>query len=818
MPVPPFTPIARPVLFEAVDAAVAARSGRVLLVSAPAGAGKTVLLADWATRRCDLAVHWVGAADEFTAAADPAAAVRARLATTTPGVLILDDAHLLDDPAALAGLERFLLEAPPELTVVVCARFDPPIRWHLLELQARLTRLGAAELALTPEEIGGLCAEHGVTLDEAGRTALSELTGGWAALVRITAVHLAAHRDELAVLATRLPHAVVDYLGAELLDGLSPTLREFLTVTGVPATFTEKLADDLVGGGAGHCLDELDRLGFPLVRTPRGTELWFSYHPMLRAHFRAEADRLGRDRIRALHLRAARWLHAAGHLPAALTHLCAAGDRAPLLDFVTAAGPTLVLDGAGSVLFAELTRTANDVLDDPYVWALRVLDALVHGDTADAVACLDLALARRTHRTSFAPRAWTDALLRALAVDVAAATGRLPEPPGPVEPTGHADIDCYTAIQVATAAIVRGQLADGEELLHRGLALADHACHPRLAVRAAARLAFAAGAAESTTAMRQRAGRALALAREHDLLDSPDAAQAMTVAAAAAYLRGEQPEPTQLAAALAMHRDRDGAHSPLVGRHGHLVGQLLAAETGTAVDALHRDMIALLDHDGIAASTAALLPHVVWALLRRHEPRTARLLVDRARNLLGDVPDVTLARGACAHAEEKPRQTLELVEPLLREPAALRPSSRVTARLLCAIARYRLDRPRAAGDMLDRAVRDAADEEFVRPFLDVPGAVALLDVFSGRFGRDEPFVARVRANPAARREIARPALTDTELLVLKQLPTGRTVGQIAADLGVSINTVKTHLRGIYGKLGANSRVGALDTARRSGLL
>ncbi len=170
MPVPPFTPIARPVLFEAVDAAVAARSGRVLLVSAPAGAGKTVLLADWATHRSDLAVHWVGAADEFTAAAEPAAAVRARLATTTPGVLILDDAHLLDDPAALAGLERFLLEAPPELTVVVCARFDPPIRWHLLELQARLTRLGAAELALTPEEIGGLCAEHGVTLDEgAGR-------------------------------------------------------------------------------------------------------------------------------------------------------------------------------------------------------------------------------------------------------------------------------------------------------------------------------------------------------------------------------------------------------------------------------------------------------------------------------------------------------------------------------------------------------------------------------------------------------------------------------------------------------------------------
>ncbi|WP_280497214.1 response regulator transcription factor [Nocardia farcinica] len=56
------------------------------------------------------------------------------------------------------------------------------------------------------------------------------------------------------------------------------------------------------------------------------------------------------------------------------------------------------------------------------------------------------------------------------------------------------------------------------------------------------------------------------------------------------------------------------------------------------------------------------------------------------------------------------------------------------------------------------------------------------------------------------------------LRVLKHLPTGRTTSQIAADLGVSVNTVKTHLRGIYGKLGIASRADALTEARQRGLL
>ncbi|WP_067862855.1 LuxR C-terminal-related transcriptional regulator [Nocardia shimofusensis] len=820
-----FTPIARPLLFDVLDAAVAADNSRVLLLSAPAGTGKTVLVADWAAHRPGLTVHWARAAELRAAPPD----------LPSRGVLIVEDAHLLADPEATAEFERLLLDAPPDRTVIVCARHDPPIRWHLLELRARLNRLGAAELAFTAGESARLCGEHGVRLDDAGLATVTGLTRGWAALVRILAVHLAAHPEELEApaLLERPPHPVAGYLAAELLDDLTPALRAFLTVTGVPLAFTEKLADELAGGGAGHYLDELDRIGFPLTRTARGTDVWIQHHPMLRACFRAEADRLGTARITELHTAAAHWLHAAGHLPEALAHLGAAGDRRELLDFVVTAGLTMVLDGNGRALFDELTRAAVEVMDDPYLWALRVLDALVHGDLADAGAYLDLAVARGAHRESFAPAAWTEALIGALAVDVAACTGAPPVAFTPAATsTGNPDIDCYTDIQAATAAVLAGRIAEGEELLHRGSALAEHACHPRLVLRTATRLALAAATAQSTSAMRRRAARALAVAADHDLLASFDAAQVMTIAAAAAYLRGEAPEPSYLTAALAWHRDRDGAHSPLVGGHGHLLGQLARLGTqsvhgagaaggptpGAVVDTLHRDMLALLDRDDHPLYTAALVPHVVWALLRMREPRTARLLTDKARSRLGELPDVTLARAACALAEDKPRQALDSLEPLLCAQDALRPNSRVTARLVCAVAHFALGRPRAGAETLERAVHEAADGEIARPFLDVPGAIALLDACSGRFARAEAFVARIRANPAAHRDIFRPALTDTELLVLKQLPTGRTVGQIATDLGVSINTVKTHLRGIYGKLGANSRVGALDTARRSGLL
>ncbi|WP_157114784.1 helix-turn-helix transcriptional regulator [Nocardia niwae] len=851
IPALPFTPIPRPELYAAADRLSSARDGHVLLICAPAGTGKSVLTADWVARRAASGsdVAWLTVTDQLddattlwtalharfdsavTACPGPPTAQAAALvgilaARTTRTVLVLDDAHLLTDPLALAGVEYFLQHAPPTVTTVLCARFAPPIRWHVLDLHARLTRWGQGELAFTPAEIDGLCRDHGCELTDADLETLSTLTQGWAALVRIAATQVAARSDDRAAALTvlaRPARAIADYLTSELVAGLPPALRQFLTYISIPVAFTEQLADELVGGGAGHHLNELDRIGFPIVSLVRDGDVWFSCHPLVRALLLAEARRLGPQQCAELHRQSARWLRSAGLPASALPHELAGADPRQLCEFLSTCALRMVLDGMGATLFDQLGRSAPALLDDPFLWLVRVVDALAAGSTAAAVACLDTARARRAAKVSFASRERLDALTLAATIDVAATTGAVPAGvPDEFTPTGDPDLDAYTEIQIATALVAGGAVARGEQLLHSGLALAEHATRPRLVLRALTRLAFAADAVDAATAMRDRAARALAIAEEHGLLETTDAVQATAVAAYGAYLQGETPDAAQVASVLTERVDHDGSCGPVAGWRGHVVGRLLelerAEEQSAAVDALRRSLLALLQHQAVPAATGSLILPVVWALLRVHDARTAQLLVERARGIVGDVPEVRLADAALHAAADRRKATCAVLEPLLDRAGDLRPVSTVTGWLLYSAAQHECRAPAKALTALEHALGSATPHRLLRPFLDVPAAMPLLDSYAGRLGRAESFAESIRRHPAARRRPAYPALTHTEMTVLKQLPSGRTAQQIAEDLGVSVNTVKTHLRGIYGKLGTNSRVDALDHARRGGLL
>ncbi|MGY1944322.1 LuxR C-terminal-related transcriptional regulator [Nocardia asiatica] len=850
IPALPFPPIPRPGLCAAADAVTGNRDGHVLLVCAPAGTGKSVLIADWAARRAagGSDVAWVTVTPELDDAAALWTVLHARFgvpagesarpptaqdtliatlaARATPTVVVLDDAHLLTDPLALAGVEYFLQHAPPSVTTVLCARFAPPIRWHVLDLHSRLTRWGMSELALSPEQVDALCRAHGCDLTGAELDTLCALTRGWAALVRIAAAHLSARADDRAAALTvlaRPARAVADFLIGELVAELPPALRQFLTCTSVPAWFTEQLADELVGGGAGHQLYELDRVNFPLESVVRGGEVWFACHPLVRAHFLAEARRLGPQLCADLHRRSAHWLRRAGLPAAALGHQLAVADREDLCEFLSACALRIVLDGEGAMLFDQVARSAPALLDDPFLWLVRVVDALVAGSTAAAVACLDTATARRVAKGSFASAERLDALTLAATIDVAATTGALlPRFPDRVAPTGDPDLDAYAAIQVATAFVANGAVAHGEQLLHSGLAVAEHAGRPRLVLRALTRLAFAADAVDAATAMRDRAARALAIADEHGLSEVPDAVQATAMVAYGAYLQGETPDAAQVCALLTERVDHDGSYGPVAGWRGHVVGRLLhleqAEEQSTAVDALRRSLLVLLERKAVPAGTGSLILPVVWALLRVHDARTAQLLVERARGIVGELPEVRLADAALHAAADRRKASCAALEPLLDRAGELRPVSAITGWLLYSAAQHEARAPAKALAALENALGCAAPHRLLRPFLDVPAAMGLLDSYAGRFGRSESFAESIRRHPAAHRRPAYPALTHTEMTVLKQLPSGRTAQQIAEDLGVSVNTVKTHLRGIYGKLGTNSRVDALDHARRGGLL
>ena len=123
-----------------------------------------------------------------------------------------------------------------------------------------------------------------------------------------------------------------------------------------------------------------------------------------------------------------------------------------------------------------------------------------------------------------------------------------------------------------------------------------------------------------------------------------------------------------------------------------------------------------------------------------------------------------------------------------------------------------------AHSALNRALISAEETEALRAFLDVPGVPRLLAHDSGRFGRLGPLADRLRRDARAQTDHASPPLTPKELELLSDLPALLTLEEIADRHQVSVNTVKTHVRSIYQKLGAGSRREALATARHRGLL
>ncbi|MFJ1455420.1 LuxR C-terminal-related transcriptional regulator [Nocardia sp. N2S4-5] len=846
----PFTPLRLTEADARLDRAVRAGNGHTVLVCAPAGSGKTVLVADWIRRRhANTPVGWVGLGD---AAADPArlwpavadalrlpvvsrpntvpdtpvddaAALLATLADR-PGrtVLVIDDAHLITDPLTLSGLEYFVEHAPRHLITVVLGRYDPPIRWHALDMTARLTRVTAQDLRFDESHTAALLAQHDCRLTAAELSGVHHLTCGWAGLVRIAAIDLAARtgdRETAIAALAQGPRAVADFLVGELLTTLPADARDFLLATAVPDSFSAGLADTLAGPAAARTLERLLRNNFPLEVTAHDGALWYTYHPMLRTYLLAEAGRADPDRIAELHRDCAAWFVTAGLLPSALRHVLAEPGRPALAEFVRAHGPRLVFDGNGAALFRALDHL-DAPADDPFVLLLRAADAIEHGDVVQAAALREL-IAERPHRNSvFAPpdllRPFTTAVVHDV---VSGATGAVP----PVPPaTGHLDLDCYIALQVATAHTFSADAGQpGEPGLRHALALSERAGLHRLTLHALTRLAMTAGLGGSLGLMRERAFRAVAFADNHRLHDTASLTHARVMVALMAYLQADD-HYLHTAEILPRTTRLDGSTAPASGWHADVLAHLFGFDTDpdrhAAADTLRDTMHRLLDETPVPATTGGLLTHVAWALLRLRRHDTAQQLLDRAVTALGRLPETTLVEAALADYHHRSTATVELIEPLLRQEQRLHPVSAVHAWLLRAAADHRLDRPTAAYEALRRALALAHTDRLIRPFLDVPGTLGLLDQFVGRFGHLDEFVDIIRHRPRARAAAQAPHLTDTELAVLRQLPSGMTTHSLATDMGVSINTVKTHLRGIYHKLGVRTRADAIAHARTFGLI
>jgi len=344
----------------------------IVSVVAPAGYGKTTLLAQWAERNGQ-AFAWVSADEKdndpkvllryvaealdevepiggrvFDALASPASSVpgsvvprlgSALASMTSPVVLVLDDVHVLHNSECRAALSVLADHVPGGSRLAFAGRNEPPLRVARLRAEGRITEIGPGDLSLTHQEAASLLRAAEVALGDAEVAELHRRTEGWAAGLYLAALYLreGGSLPRAAVSFGGDDRLVSEYVESEFLERISRRQREFLTRTAVLERMSGPLCEAVLDvPGSAATLADLARSNLLLVPLDRRGQ-WYRYHHLFRDMLLAELERLEPDLIPVLRHRAAGWCLRHDRPEAALEYFIAAGavdDTARLVEKV----------------------------------------------------------------------------------------------------------------------------------------------------------------------------------------------------------------------------------------------------------------------------------------------------------------------------------------------------------------------------------------------------------------------------------------------------------------------------------------------------
>ncbi|GAA4708303.1 LuxR C-terminal-related transcriptional regulator [Phytohabitans rumicis] len=832
-PPPPEVLVPRPRLTRLLDAGVC---GPVSLIAAPAGWGKTVLLASWArAQAAERAVGWVSV-EPNDGAEDFWAYLRAALATldvdsggdsvrrmadaltrlTRPAVVILDDLHLVTDPGVLDGLDFLLRHAEGRLRLVVGARAEPTLGLHRWRLDGGLTELAAHDLAFTREETAALLARHGVPASRRQVDDLQVRTEGWPAGLRFAARALRAHPDPdryIAGFGGDDP-SVAGYLVNEVLRGQPAEVRDVLLRTSIAERVWSDLADALTGRhDATRVLAELERTNGFVV--PLGTRpAAYRYHRMFGELLRAELGRHAPEQLTDLHRRAAAWHAARDMSPDALRHALAAQDWDRATSVLLRHWPELVPYDRRAVPSAPTPPPPPDaVRADPELALAYAAELLDGRDLATADDYLRLA---HRHRDRLAddrkPRftliaaalRFAEAQLGGDRDAVLGAARRLLDLVRLTDPA-EAGTRAVALTAIAVAELDAGDLVAAESALTSGLTDARDAGLSRARLACASRLAL-------VRAVRGELRAAEEIAR--------------TALAAPAYSEMDRGFAHLALAVVALHRDRLADAEANVALVPHGPGPALVALAAMLRAELLRSRgDPAAGYRALAAARDELAeppPGVArWLATAEAELRTAQGDPVAARDLLGGA-EGHAARLALARAHLCAGDPVAAARALPAAPD-LPLLVRVDAGVLDAVAARRAGDHRRAARTLEAALRLAEPEGlryvFTRAGPEVREMLAdHLDAGTAHWPLVSALVAAVEPGPPEAAAPAGDALTDRELTVLRYLQSMLSNVEIARELSVSVNTVKTHVRNIYRKLAATRRRDAVRRGRELRLI
>lgn len=862
--------------------------GKLSLISAPAGFGKTTLVSEWIID-CSRPTAWLSLDDgdhdliRFltyfiaalrTLAPNMGEEVLVALQSPQPPptdviltallneivtvpddfLLVLDDYHLTD-ARPIDDAVTFLLEhLPPRMHLVITTREDPNLPLARLRARRQLTELRAADLRFTPDEASGFLNQvMGLNLSAEDIDALETRTEGWIAGLQLAAISMHSQQDVPGFIRAFAGdnHYIVDYLIEEVLARQPEPVRNFLLQTAILDQMNGALCDAVTGQQDGKArLEALNRGNFFLIPLD-DRHHWYRYHHLfaevLRMHLMTEQA----DQVVGLHRRASQWYEQNGFAADAIRHALSGKDFARAARLIEMAIPEMRRSRQEATMLAWLQALPDDLLRCRPVLSIHYAGTLLQGGRLEGVESrlqdaerwlqpqADMAEMVVIDEEEFRSLAGSINMYRAaialISDDLSGTMKHARQVPdlvpeadhlrrgaaagllglaywriGDLEAAHQSYLDCMVTLQkigfisdamgcaiaLADMRIVQGRLYDALRTFKQALQVATD--HGTPALR---------GMADMYVGMSE-------IERERNNLSA--AAQHLMKSSELGSFAGLPQNPYRRCLAIARMRAIEG----------DLEGALdLLAEA---------ERLYLGDFSPNVRPVAAFRARVWIAQGRLDEAfgwaREQNLFVEDDLSYLREFEHITLTRLLLAqyqrdHADHMLLDAIGLLERLLKAAeGGGRTGSVIEILILLALAHQLQDDIPAALTALERALTLAEPEGYVRIFVDEGHPISLLLEKAAEHGIAPNYVDQLlrafgKAEDRARADqgLIEP-LSDRELEVLRLLGTDLDGPEIAHLLIVSLNTLRTHTRNIYTKLGVNNRRAAVHRAEELGLL
>jgi LuxR family maltose regulon positive regulatory protein len=866
-----FAPPAAPAY--AVDRAALRRqldkglTSALTLVVAPAGAGKTVLLAQWANTHPELDFVWVevGVDDDdpvrFSqrllrglAAINPdfadlttlvslhggglgaplLEALEAQLVDLPEVVIVLDDLDHLSNSILISDLGSLADLLPPNIHLVLSTRTDLPIAWSRHRLNRELTEIRQSDLALDDVD-SALLLEHitGRSLGTDSVATLVARTEGWAAGLQLAGMTLRFYHDsdEFITQFSGDDRLIADYLSEEVLQAQPDHRRELLLRVSVLDRMCADLVSHLTGEPRAQLvLDELERDSMFLVPLDTHRQ-WFRFHhlfrEMLRFTLRAEQP------AAEAHLltRAASWHLERGEVDSGVEYLLRARNWDEALDVIMARGSEVFEKGEMATVIrwiSEVPESArmgrHDVslllgilkgVEGQAAGAENILGRVAtHVDASDGErVCAQVFLASLVQ---WRPRPDVSIDMAIHALDLLHHIGDA-QIPAIMNLTHPQSLETMAVLSCGRAHFQAGKIEQARDWLDRGLATRG-ATYPIWKVSGLGSLGLLEAWCGDTKQAVALSDEALAIAREVGLLAHPCTADAYLASTLAALELGEPGR-----ASLSLHEGTLRAEAnrrSQLSWFGHLEKALLLEADGHREQAM---TTALSGRNDLGAPPPPIVADRLLAL----QSRLLRLggPPEQAQRTLGNGPSHSAAlafeRAATALTLGEHNLAHKLIDTIRNSSDATEPLATVEGLLLLtwlADTDGSIDDARMhLASAMAAAERHSLVEVFVRAGPTIVRLISGLPDVQSAFRERVLERAREVISPSPGDDLVDP-LTDRELEILSYLPSRFTNTELADHFYVSVNTIKTHMAHIYRKLDVANRNGAITRAREIGFL